>query len=83
MLVGQLPDLRETQSGRDLIAIGIQEGIEKGKRQSLVQLLESRFGKLDSPWIEKIEAIKGVELLDRYFQRALSMRSLDHLFIED
>jgi hypothetical protein len=83
MLVGQLPDLRETQSGRDLIAIGIQEGIEKGKRQSLVQLLESRFGKLDSPWIEKIEAIKGVELLDRYFQRALGMQSLDHLFIED
>jgi predicted transposase YdaD len=87
MLVGQLPDLRETQSGKDLIAIGVQEGIEKGiekgKRQSLVQVLESRFGPLGSALIEQVEAIKGAELLDRYFRRALSIHSLDQLFQED
>ncbi len=95
MLVGQLPDLRETQSGKDLIAIGVQEGIEKGieqglhagiekgKRESLVQVLESRFGPLDSALIEQVEAIKGAELLDRYFRRALSIHSLDQLFQED
>ena len=30
MLLGQLPDLRDTQAGKDLIAIGIEKGIEKG-----------------------------------------------------
>jgi hypothetical protein len=30
MLLGQLPDLRDTQAGKDLIAIGIETGIEKG-----------------------------------------------------
>ena len=83
MLVGQLPDLRETQSGKDLIAIGVQEGIEKGKRQSLVQVLESRFGPIDSALIEQVETIKGAELLDKFFRRALNINSLDQLFQED
>ena len=30
MLLGKLPDLRETQAGKDLIAIGIEQGIEQG-----------------------------------------------------
>jgi predicted transposase YdaD len=30
MLLGQLPNLRDTQAGKDLIAIGYDEGIEKG-----------------------------------------------------
>jgi hypothetical protein len=30
MILGKLPDLRETQSGRDLIAIGVEQGIERG-----------------------------------------------------
>jgi len=33
MLVGQLPNLRDTQSGKELIAIGKVEGLEKGRRQ--------------------------------------------------
>lgn len=94
--MGQLPDLRETQSGKDLIAISVQEGIEKGiekgiqtgiekgiekgKRQSLVQVLEARFGPVDSALIEKVEMIKGAELLDKLFRRALSINSLDQLF---
>jgi predicted transposase YdaD len=30
MLLGKLPDLRDTQAGKDLIAIGVEKGIEKG-----------------------------------------------------
>jgi len=45
MLLGKLPDIRNTKSGQDLIAIGIQQGIEKGidqgKLVGQVQLLES------------------------------------------
>ena len=33
MLLGKLPDLRETQAGKDLIAIGIEQGIEQGMEQ--------------------------------------------------
>jgi predicted transposase YdaD len=35
MLLGKLPDLRETQAGKDLIAIGIEEGIEKGIEEGI------------------------------------------------
>lgn len=37
MLLGKLPDLRETQAGKDLIAIGIEQGIEKGIEQGIEQ----------------------------------------------
>jgi flagellar biosynthesis/type III secretory pathway protein FliH len=53
MLLGKLPDIRNTRSGQDLIAIGIEQGIEQGIKKGLeegidqgklvgqVQLLES------------------------------------------
>jgi predicted transposase YdaD len=33
MFVGELPELEETQSGKDLIAIGERRGVERGKRE--------------------------------------------------
>ncbi len=33
MLLGELPDLRDTQAGKDLIAIGVEQGIEQGIEQ--------------------------------------------------
>ena len=49
MLLGKLPDIRNTKSGQDLIAIGIEKGIEKGREEGIdqgklvgqVELLES------------------------------------------
>ena len=49
MLLGKLPDIRNTRSGQDLIAIGIEQGIKKGREEGIdqgklvgqVQLLES------------------------------------------
>lgn len=35
MLLGQLPDLRDTQAGKDLIAIGVQEGIKEGIKEGI------------------------------------------------
>jgi len=35
MLLGKLPDIRNTRSGQDLIAIGIEQGIEKGIEQGI------------------------------------------------
>ncbi len=40
MLLGQLPPLEETQSGKDLIEIGRQQGLEQGLKLGLKSGLE-------------------------------------------
>ena len=40
MLLGKLPDIRNTRSGQELIAIGIEQGIEKGIEQGINQGIE-------------------------------------------
>ena len=41
MLLGKLPDLRETQAGKDLIAIGIEQGIEQGELVGTIRTCQS------------------------------------------
>ena len=41
MLLGKLPDLRETQAGKDLIAIGVTEGMEKGELIGTIRTCQS------------------------------------------
>ena len=41
MLLGKLPDIRNTRSGQDLIAMGIEKGMDQGKLVGQIQLLES------------------------------------------
>ena len=41
MLLGKLPDLRETQAGKDLIAIGIEQGIEQGELIGTIRTCQS------------------------------------------
>ena len=66
MLLGKLPDIRETQTGKDLIAIGIEQGIEKGKEIGKIQILEQILG------------LPETESLDTYRIDDLKLR-LDHL----
>jgi len=35
MLLGKLPDIRNTRSGQELISIGIEQGLEKGIEQGI------------------------------------------------
>jgi len=44
MLLGELPDLRETQAGKDLIAIGVEEGIEKGYYIGTIRTCQTILG---------------------------------------
>ena len=44
MLLGQLPDLRDTQAGKDLIAIGVEKGIEKGGLIGTIRTCQSVLG---------------------------------------
>ena len=73
MLLGKLPDIRNTKSGQDLIAIGIEQGIEqgikKGREEGIdqgklvgqVQLLESLCNSI--PTMEAQLRSMSVELL--------------------
>jgi len=95
MLIGQLPDLRETRSGKDLIAIGFREGeksgleqgidqgiasgILRGKREALVQLLTAKFNELAPDLVDQIEQINEPEQLDRVFTAALHIHCIDEL----
>ena len=61
MLLGKLPDLRETQAGKDLIAIGIEQGIEQGELIGTIRTCESLLnGPSDSE--EKLLAMSIGEL---------------------
>jgi hypothetical protein len=48
-------------------------------RQWLLALLESRFGSLPEDLIQRIRTVEDVQRLDRAFQQALHLQSLDHL----
>ncbi len=56
MLLGKLPDIRNTKSGQDLIAIGIEQWINQGREEAIdqgkligqVQLLESLCNSLST-----------------------------------
>lgn len=89
MLMGQLTDLRETQSGKDLIAIGIQEGIKEGikegievgelsaMRKAVALTLKSRFGELSQQLIDRLAEIRSVERLEQLQMLALEIRSIE------
>ena len=44
MLLGELPDLEETASGKDLIQIGERRGEKRGLERAIVALLATRHG---------------------------------------
>ena len=61
MLLGKLPDLRETQAGKDLIAIGIEQGVEQGELIGTIRTCQSLLnGIIDSE--EKLLAMSIDEL---------------------
>ena len=76
MLLGQLPDLRDTQSGKDLIAIGKVEGKAEGKAEGLLKLLEIRFGKVPGAVREAIRKIDSDERFDSLYELALKVSKL-------
>jgi hypothetical protein len=58
---------------------GLQEGMREGlraMRESLLSLLEQRFGPLPETTRERVEAISSLERLTRLVSRVLTVRSL-------
>ncbi len=74
MLVGTLPDLRDTQSGKDLIHIGKMEG----KIEMLLLQLEAMFGSIPTATRERMLALKS-EQLDPLLLQVVKIDSLEQL----
>ncbi|MDA1014554.1 MAG: DUF2887 domain-containing protein [Planctomycetota bacterium] len=65
MLIGELPDLEETQSGKDLIAIGEKRGEKRGRQAGLVRaltlLLKSRSEDVDETLLSSIQQLDAAD----------------------
>ena len=79
MLLGELPDLRDTQSGKDLIRIGQDEGKIEGARELLISLLEAKFGKLASKTRQRIKQTQSADRLKMLLLQVLTIDSPDEL----
>jgi flagellar biosynthesis/type III secretory pathway protein FliH len=77
MLIGQLPNLRDTQSGKELIAIGKQEGREEGIQQGLEQGLEQ--GRKQGELIGQIRVLQEVLGLEQSEPVVLAVESVESL----
>jgi len=59
------------------IEIGIEEGIQKGKFDSLLKILDKRFGGIPESMILKLQAIHQIEKLDKLIELAIQVDSLE------
>ncbi|MBC8184167.1 DUF2887 domain-containing protein [candidate division KSB1 bacterium] len=71
--------MEDTQVGKDLIEIGLEKGIEKGKRQTLLSLLSYKFGKIPKPIINHINSISDNKKLDDLALKIIELTELDQL----
>ena len=91
MFIGELPDLRETQSGKDLIAIGKAEGKAEGKiegkaegkiegqQEALMLMIEKKFGTLPPELRNRVLQTTSVDKLRNLLMQLLAVDSVDEL----
>ena len=83
MFLGELPDLRETRSGKDLIAIGVKEGKLEGERKAkledLIRILEVKFGSVTDDVRTKIQEVESVEVVNKLIDQAVLISSIQEL----
>jgi predicted transposase YdaD len=74
MLVGELPDLEETASGKDLIRIGEQ----RGEQKTILAFLTARFGTVPAALQERIATLAPDEA-ERLVRFLANCQSLDEV----
>jgi hypothetical protein len=76
----------EAEEVREMISVyeerGIEIGITRGKREILLHLLTTKFGKLPKKVREQVEAIESSEALDALSERILTATSLEDMKLE-
>ncbi len=78
MLLGELPDLEETASGKDLIRIGEQRGEKCGLEKAILAFHATRHGTVPAAIQEKIAKLAPAEA-DRMMQFLAQCHSLDEV----
>jgi hypothetical protein len=78
MLLGELPDLEETASGKDLIRIGEQRGEKRGLEKAILAFLATRHGTVPVAIQEKIAKLTPAEA-ERTMQFLAQCPSLDEI----
>ena len=82
MLLGELPDLEETASGKDLIRIGEQRGEKRGEKRTwekaILAFLATRYGTVPVAIHEKIVKLTPAEA-ERMMQFLAQCASLDEV----
>ncbi len=58
---------------------GLEKGVEKGTRQTLLRLLGKRFGEVSPAVRERVEAISSTEELGGLIDRILEVKSIEEL----
>ena len=86
MLVGELPDLEETKSGKDLIAIGEKRGEQRGRREckregkiaSILVYLEAKYKQLPSEVQKALSTLSSskADRLAAHLPRCKSLRDV-------
>ena len=56
-----------------------KEGIKQGEIGILQRLMEKKFGPLSSVYVEKLESLSSIELLE-FGERLLDARTLEEIF---
>ena len=79
MLIGELPDLEETASGKELIAIGEKRGEERGLTGAILVLLKDRFRSVSAKTEKRIENLPraGKEQLLTLAARAKTLKEVE------
>jgi hypothetical protein len=70
-----------TSTYDQLIHEGMEKGLAKGKADTLLELLEKRFGSLPADVVARIHSA-DVRQLDDWLLRILDARSLDEVFAD-
>ena len=58
---------------------GREEGLVAGKRETLLQLLATKFGTLPGETALRVQSMGSLDELDRYHDRLLTAKSLDEM----
>ena len=83
MFLGELPDLRDTQSGKDLINIGKEKGLIegeiKGNQEALIRIMESKFGEVKPDIRQRIEQTTDVNKLKDLLLQLLKVDTIEQI----
>ncbi|MCY2994646.1 MAG: hypothetical protein NTY19_43310 [Planctomycetota bacterium] len=85
MLVGELPDLEETQAGKDLIQIGEVRGEVRGLGEAILLFLAARYGTLPAAIDERIRTLRAEQArrLLKYLPRCQTLDDVGQWLTDD